>query len=172
VTEKELRAIYRDAFEPLYAYVSRRCGGDRQFAEDVTQETWLRAVRAWRRGGRPARPMAWLTTVARNLVHNEQRRRRPLSLDTVTAAQVLAATGNGLGDESAEIATLVGQALARLPGKQRRLLEAFHYEKLSVARIADLQGISERAIEGRLRRARQNLRRELQAALDAAGGSE
>jgi RNA polymerase sigma-70 factor (ECF subfamily) len=116
--------------------------------------------------------MAWLTTVARNLVHNEQRRRRPLSLDTVTAAQVLAATGNGLGDESAEIATLVGQALARLPGKQRRLLEAFHYEKLSVARIADLQGISERAIEGRLRRARQNLRRELQAALDAAGGSE
>jgi DNA-directed RNA polymerase specialized sigma24 family protein len=51
-------------------------------------------------------------------------------------------------------------------------LEAFHYEKLSVARIADLQGISERAIEGRLRRARQNLRRELQAALDAAGGSE
>lgn len=172
MTEKQLRAIYNDTVEPLYAFVSRRCGGDRELAQDVTQETWLRAVREWRGKGLPDRPIAWLTTVARNLVVNELRRRRPLSLETVTAAEVMAATGNGLGDESAEIAAVVCRALARLPDRQSRLLEAFHYERRSVARIAEAYGVSERAIEGRLRRARENLRRELEAAMRAAGGVE
>lgn len=36
--------MYRQTIRPLYAYVSRRCGGDRALAEDVVQETWLRAV--------------------------------------------------------------------------------------------------------------------------------
>lgn len=172
MTEKQLRAIYGDTVEPLYAFVSRRCGGDRQLAEDVTQETWLRAVREWREKGLPDRPIAWLTTVARNLVLNELRRRLPVSLEAVTAADVLAATENGLGDESAEIAAVVSRALARLPTRQSRLLEAFHYERRSVAWIAESHGVSERAIEGRLRRARQNLRRELEAAMRAAGGLE
>lgn len=172
MTEKELRAIYSDTVDRLYVYVSRRCGGDRALAEDVTQETWLRAVREWRGSGPPKRPIAWLTTVARNLVLNEFRRRRPVSLETVTPGQVLAATENGLGDDSAEIAILVGRALAQLPSRQSRLLEAFHYERRSVASIAEAHGVSERAIEGRLRRARQNLRRELEAALQAMGGVE
>lgn len=172
MTEKQLLTIYDDTVEPLYVFVSRRCGGDRQLAEDVTQDAWLRAVREWRRKGPPDRPIAWLTTVARNLLLNELRRRRPLSLENVTAAEVLAATENGLGDESAEISALVSRALARLPKRQSRLLEAFHYERLSVARIAEANDVSERAIEGRLRRARQNLRRELEAAMRAVGGFE
>ena len=53
----------------------------------------------------------------------------------------------------------------------RLLLEAFHFERRSTAQIAGAFELSERAVEGRLRRARQNLRRELEAALDAAGGT-
>lgn len=64
VTEEQIRRVYRDTIDPLYGYVSRRCGGERPFAEDITQETWLRAVREWRVKGMPDQPLAWLHTVA------------------------------------------------------------------------------------------------------------
>ena len=52
VSEQQIRTIYRETIDRLYGYVSRHCDGDRALAEDVTQETWLRAVREWRREGR------------------------------------------------------------------------------------------------------------------------
>ena len=57
ITEDELRRIYGETIDALYGYVSRRCGGQRELAEDVTQETWLRAVRDWRRNGVPDNPL-------------------------------------------------------------------------------------------------------------------
>jgi RNA polymerase sigma-70 factor, ECF subfamily len=66
ISEDLLRQIYRDTIDPLYGYVSRRCGGVRELAEDVTQEAWLRAVRDWRRSGVPDNPMGWLTTRPRS----------------------------------------------------------------------------------------------------------
>src|ERR1044071_3366911 len=41
VTEAQLRRIYGETIDALYAYVSRRCGGVREVAEDIVQETWL-----------------------------------------------------------------------------------------------------------------------------------
>src|SRR5215212_6643352 len=73
VTEDEVRRIYRDTLDDFYGVVSRRCDGDRDLAEDVVQETWLRAVRAWRADGVPERPLAWLTTVAARLLSNHFR---------------------------------------------------------------------------------------------------
>jgi len=169
VTEDQIRSVYADTIDLLYGYVSRRCGGDRVLAEDVTQETWLRAVREWRLKGLPERPAAWLTTVARNLLLNEFRRVVALPLDAISAEEVLAAADDGAASESAMLAAVVNDALSRLPSKQRDLLEAFHYERHSVAQIADAFRLSGRAVEGRLRRARQNLRRQIEAALKAAG---
>lgn len=163
-SEQDIVAIYRETIDALYARVSRGCDGDRALAEDVTQETWLRAVRAWRRKGAPARPLAWLTTVARNLLASHYRRRRPTSLDAVSPADVLAAMDNGR-TQSAEAISVVRHALARLPSAQARLIEAFHFEDQRVAEIAQSFGISERAVEGRLRRARQKLRRELESVM-------
>jgi RNA polymerase sigma-70 factor, ECF subfamily len=169
ISEDQIRAVYRETIDTLYGYVSRRCGGDRALAEDVTQETWLRAVREWTRRGLPERPIAWLTTVARNLLHNEFRRRPSLPLESIGRREVLEAADAGQVTESAEIAAVVNHALGRLPDRQRRLLEAFHYERCSVSQIAEACALSERAVEGRLRRARQNLRKKLEAALHAAG---
>jgi len=44
LTETELIALYREHTGPLYAYVSRRVGGNRTLAEDIVQDGWLRAV--------------------------------------------------------------------------------------------------------------------------------
>lgn len=170
VTEAQIVAIYRETVDVLYGYASRKCGGERQLAEDVTQETWLRAVREWRRTGVPENPIGWLTTVARNLILNLARRQAPIALDDVPPTVVLAAIErDALGDDAGIVAVVNG-ALERMPAAEARLLESFHFERCRVAEIAAEHGISERAVEGRLRRARERLRRELETTLRQAGG--
>lgn len=81
--EATLIQTYQELVYPLYEYVSKRCGGDRNLAEDVTQETWLRAVENWQRKGMPEVPIAWLKTVARNLLVNYFRRARTVSFENL-----------------------------------------------------------------------------------------
>jgi RNA polymerase sigma factor (sigma-70 family) len=170
ITEEELRRLYADTFDELYRYVSRRCGGQRELTEDVTQEAWLRAVREWRRSGAPDKPLAWLTTTARNLIINHLRRRKGIPVDQLSRDAVLTAVDNNTVSDSAEIARLVNEALARLPDREAQLLEAFHYDRHKMAQLAQTYGTSERAIEGRLRRARERLRRELESTFKAIRG--
>lgn len=170
-SEDRILAAYRETIGDLYRYVSRNCGGDRTLAEDVTQETWLRALRDWRKKGPPDQPIAWLTTVARNILASYYRRKRPAPLDSVSPAEVLAALDSGRTAESNEISAVVCHALARLPAAEAQILEAFHFEERRMSQIAATLGLSERAVEGRLRRARQRLRRELESILNIKGGS-
>jgi RNA polymerase sigma-70 factor, ECF subfamily len=165
VSEDDIRRIYRATIDDLYRFVARRCDRDRALAEDVTQETWLRAVRTWHADGIPDRPLAWLTTVARNLLSNHYRRRSPVPLDD-TIAESIASEPPDVPDARL---SLVDRALSRLPIPQLRLLEAFHFRRQRVAEIAEAHGISERAVEGRLRRARQQLRHQIESDPDTEG---
>jgi len=76
--------LYRRYRGPLLSFVLRLTAGDRQRAEDVVQETMLRA---WRQAGEFDQDgrslMPWLATVARRIVIDEQRRRnaRPAETD-------------------------------------------------------------------------------------------
>jgi RNA polymerase sigma-70 factor (ECF subfamily) len=155
-SEDSIRRIYRETLDGFYGVVSRRCDGDRELTEDVVQETWLRAVRTWQQDGIPEKPMAWLTTVGTRILANHFRRRPTERLDE--AAHEMEATDLSYRRERR---SLVERALARLPVLQGRLLEAFHLEERAVADIAREHGMSDRAVEGRLRRARQTLRREI-----------
>jgi RNA polymerase sigma-70 factor (ECF subfamily) len=168
-TEQRLMQVYRETVHALYAFASRRCGGDRALAEDVTQEAWLRGVREWRTRGIPDQPLAWLTTVARNLLVDQLRGREHVSLDAVSATDVLAAVDQNAVSDSAEIAAAVNQALARLPKADAQLLESFHFERCHVAELAAQRGVSERSIERHLRTAREHLRRELELTWKAQG---
>lgn len=168
--ESALIQVYRECVTPLYESVSRRCGGDRGLAEDITQEVWLRAVKAWGKGGLPDKPMAWLLTVARNLILNYYRRHKPVSLEVLPPGWDVAPSGGGLGRDGPEAAALVNWGLSRIRPAQARLLEAFHLEGRRVAEIAAESGLSERAVEGRLRRARAKLRSHLESAVRKNGG--
>jgi RNA polymerase sigma factor (sigma-70 family) len=89
----------------------------------------------------------------------------------VSATHVLAAVDENEVSDSAEVASVVTRGLTRLPKAEAQLLEAFHFERRKVSEIAASYGLSERAIEGRLRRARERLRHELEITLKAAGGT-
>ena len=76
ITETELVTTYRETVQPLYAYVFHRAGGQRELAEDTVQEAFMRAVSAWQEKGLPEIPLAWLKTVAHNLLVSQKRKSR------------------------------------------------------------------------------------------------
>lgn len=171
--ETTLIRTYRDSVHPLYEFVSSRCGGDRALAEDVTQEAWLRAVKVWRDKGLPDSPLAWLKTVARNLLSNHYRRLPMISLETLPQDWQVWLSGDGGGRPTPDHAAVLAWGMARLNPAQARLLEAFHLDGRAVREIAAETGLSERAVEGRLRRARLKLRKQLEPvvrSLGAGGG--
>jgi RNA polymerase sigma-70 factor (ECF subfamily) len=164
--EAELIRIDREHTGPLYAYVSRRAAGDAALAEDIVQEAWLRAVATWPHRGAPDHPRAWLFRVASNLLASHFRDKRPQTVDPAE----LALEDDRCCPETPWAAALVAWGLSRMRRRQAALIEAFYFEGKSTREIATECGLSERAVEGRLRRARQNLERRLRPYLSSDGG--
>lgn len=146
--ERLLRALYDEHGGPLLGYVLRLTGGDRGQAEDVMQETLLRA---WRHpealAGRPVRP--WLFTVARNLVVDAHRARRARPQETGITEQVLmTAAGSDDIDRALESWT-VAEALADLSAPHRAVLVETYYRGRSVAEASKTLGIPPGTVKSR-----------------------
>lgn len=151
-------AVYRETVGPLYDFVSRRCNGDRALAEDVTQEAYMRFIAECREKKGPFPALPWLYVVARNLLLNHFRRHRPSSVDPAVLDQALD-RAETLRDEDRAAATFaIAWGMARLHPEWARLIDDFHFGGKSVGAISTELGLSERAVEGRLRRARAALR--------------
>jgi RNA polymerase sigma-70 factor (ECF subfamily) len=145
--EELLDALYAEYAGPLLEYVQRLLGGDRHQAEDIVQETLLRA---WRHAAElssdDARP--WLFTVARRLVVDGYRRRgaRPRP---VAAEAVIGAVPAPDELEGALLAWEVTEALRTLSPEHRRVLLEVHYRDRPVAEAAAVLGIPEGTVRSR-----------------------
>lgn len=165
--EEALIQTYRETIRPLYGYVSRRVGGDLSLAEDLVQETWMRALDAWPRKGIPHEPLAWLLRVARNTLVSHFRRFQPEPIDPA----VIDLEDERFSPDAPDAAAVVGWGMARLRRAHADVLEAFYFEGKSVSEIAAERSLSERAVEGRLRRARARLKKKLDRILQPATAS-
>jgi RNA polymerase sigma factor (sigma-70 family) len=154
VTEEQLTTIYRETVHPLYGYMSRRTGGNRALTEDIVQETYLRALDSWRSDTAPDSPLAWLKRVARNVLIDLLRRKKWERQPRGDAGPSPAPPAAEDPFESIELYL----AVSSLGRRKARVVEAFYYDGLSVREIASEMGLSDRAVEGYLRRARQALR--------------
>jgi len=155
--EQLLRSLYAEHAGPLLSYVLRLTDGDRQRAEDVVQETLLRA---WRhpealdpaRGG--LRP--WLCTVARNIVVDGARARR--ARPTEVGDEALASVPAEDQFETALLAWEVTDALGALSIDHRSVLVETFYRGRSVAEAAQVLGIPEGTVKSRTYYALRSLR--------------
>jgi RNA polymerase sigma-70 factor (ECF subfamily) len=154
--EQAWKILYDGAFPGLYRYVLWRCGGLRDPAEEVVQETWLTAVRRLRSFD-PASGnfAAWLRGIAANLLRNHFRReirraRRTQPLDGEPTA--------ALDEARHEQAERVALALSALPEHYESVLRAKYLDGRSVVAIAEAREESPKAVESLLTRARQAFR--------------
>lgn len=177
-SEEHLIETYRSTVRPLYAYVSRRVGGDASLAEDLVQDAWMRAIADWRSKEIPAEPLAWLIRVARNTLISHFRRVRPQLVEPALLDLVESAPSVAAGNPGA--ASVINWGLARLRRAHAELLEDFYFADKSVRDMARERSLSECAVEGRLRRAREKLKKKIERASppvatrrrDGNGGTE
>ena len=157
-----MRVLYDEHAAALWRYVVRLTG-DTARAEDVVQETLLRA---WRHpevtddSERSAR--AWLFTVARNLVIDERRSARFRS-ESGTPDMEQAADRAGPDEvETALDRMLLSEAMAQLSEDHRAVIGRAYYQGASTAQIAAELHIAEGTVKSRLHYGMRALRLRLQ----------
>lgn len=158
-----MRRVYAEHGAALLGYSSRLCGGDRQRAEDVVQETLLRA---WRHpeasGSGPQAERAWLMTVARNISIDWYRSRvaRPAEVGGGALEAVAGVPGDNDIDRALEAWTVADALTALSPDHRAVLVETF-YRGHSVAEAAAALGIPQGTVKSRAFHALRALRRVL-----------
>ncbi|MEU8702536.1 sigma-70 family RNA polymerase sigma factor [Streptomyces sp. NPDC091387] len=147
--EELMRALYREHAGPLIAYVLRLVAGDRQRAEDVVQET---LIRAWKNagslGGATGSVRPWLVTVARRIVIDGHRSRRsrphevePSPLEVIPAKDEI--------DRALWLMTL-SEALGDLTPAHREALVETYFRGRTVDEAAEALGIPSGTVRSRV----------------------
>lgn len=145
-----------------------RLTGDSSRAEDLVQETMLKAYRAWSQFRPGTNARAWLLTILRNTFINEYRRRKrePIAVDLeAVEPYAIFRDAEQVDPEGAFFAQIVDervlQAIDHLPPDFREVLALSDMENLSYAEIAETLDIPVGTVKSRLFRARRQLQAEL-----------
>jgi RNA polymerase sigma factor (sigma-70 family) len=154
----------------LYRYIVVRTGGDTHLADDLMQQLWLRATSNGGASVPDDEIEFWLRGIARNLLraHWRQARHRPahLAVGDPAAASRLAEqlASEDLPPqilERREIRDQLVLAVTALPSQEQELIIGHYFHGRSLADLAETTGLTARAIEGRLYRARRSLEQRL-----------
>jgi RNA polymerase sigma-70 factor (ECF subfamily) len=159
--EASFDAWYELTLPRVYGYVFARCGRDHDLAEELTQVTFIEAVRHRASFAGRSDPVTWLCSIARHKLadhyrHLDSEERRHLRLVERTRDCDGDGSIDGLPVEEREVIT---RALATLPALQRAVLVFTALDGLSVREAAALLDRSESATESLLHRARAAFRR-------------
>jgi len=156
-----MRQLHDEHAAALWQHCLRLTGWDRPRAEDLVQETLLRA---WRHpsvlDSPPPALRAWLFTVARNLLIDEWRSRRRRS--EISVAEV--PEGNEPDDRTDRMlqSWVVAEALTKLSTEHREVLLECYYRGRPVAEAAQRLGVPEGTVKSRTHYALRALRLALQ----------
>ena len=163
-------AFYTEALPVVYGYFLRRTGGSPAVAEDLTQETFLAAVRQIGKGTRVDAPMPWLIGIARFKVLDAHRAspRVPIPVSDEHLG-----TEPAVDDAGADVLSdqmLVAHALETLSPRARSVVELAFYSDLTQTQIAERLALPLGTVKSDMRRALQRLRAHLETSM--AGGGE
>ena len=167
--EEVVRRYQRRVYATALRIVRRH-----DLADDVTQETFLRAHRALGAYDR-SRPFGpWVCRIAANLAINHVRspeaREEPLDEAAFEASAAPAGDGPLSAVLEDEARAVLDAAVGRLPPEQRAVFVLRAYDELSYAEIAEALGLSIGTVMSRLSRAREKLRAALAGYLGPAMG--
>ena len=132
-----MQRVHDEHAEVLWRFCLRLVGNDRGRAEDVTQETLLRA---WRHGtilhSPPAAVRSWLFTVARNIVIDDWRSRKARPETSVDEVPEQRRSTEDDADDLLLLSWVVAEALTHLSEDHRTVLLECYYRGRPVAEVA------------------------------------
>ena len=161
--------------QAIFNFLLRLCG-QRQRAEDLLQETWLKVVRSAPSYEHKAKFTTWVYTIARNLCMDSIRKESYRKADSLDAAvgegddeRALSETvpsSDASPDRSAHntaVRPMIEKALKGLPAEQREVFILREYHGIAFKEIAEVTGVPENTVKSRMRYALEGLRRTLGA---------
>ncbi|MHC5005357.1 MAG: RNA polymerase sigma factor [Planctomycetota bacterium] len=164
-----MRTLLEQHVPPVYRFALRLTGDPRQ-AEDLAQETMLRAWkhRGRLRDGTDARP--WLFRITVNLWRDELRRQRVRRSTGIAHPHVLR-SADARPDRAAAVREDLERVLAafdELPPRQREVVHLVACESLGIDDVAEVLGITPNAVKASLSLARRRLREVVQSERSAS----
>lgn len=146
----------RRAFAVAYRILQHR-----EDAEDVVQDSFIRALERIDQleRGRPFRP--WLLRIVVNRALNFRRGRTLRLTDPIPETAAATGAAPDLSAERADLRAHLSRALAALPEKQRTIVQLADLENLTSAEIGEIMELSDGTVRWHLHEARKTLRRAL-----------
>ena len=165
---RDFAELYDEHVWSVYGFFGYRLRS-REEAEDLTQLTFERALRAWSRFD-PARASArtWLLAIARNLLIDHYRRRQPAPGGDLAELEV---SGEAELEAGLGLAPDLELALGELSDRERELLALRYGGDLSGPEIAELTGLKLANVQQILSRALRRMRARLEAGEPAPGSA-
>ena len=151
-----IELLYEEYQRPVLAYLTRLVS-DRETAEDLCQETFIKAMRGWEGRDSSASVGAWLYRIATNTAYDYLRRRRRIRFTPLLDVDHPPAGAHTM-ESRVDEEEPVQRALAQLPAMYRLPLVLHSCEGRSTQEIADALGCSNSAVKTRLFRARERFR--------------
>jgi len=180
---------FDELYDMYHAHVYRfacALAGDARDAEDLFQETWLRAVKALPAGRETegSDRKAWLFTITANAHKDSLRKKRVRRLFLLERTKSMAAAAADAdpgwdvpghsrrdGETQSDIRICLRRAVSRLPGRERRVFVLKDIEGFKHEEIGRMLGIPEATVRTLLHRAVRKLRKELAEFRPAANGN-
>lgn len=160
--------------DAVYRFALRLSGGREAEAEDLTQETFLRAYRSWETFTPGTNARSWLFTICRNvfLRQRQVRARTPETTSSELDADLEALAANDIFHDAAFndpeqnffhaiVDEEVTQAIDALPTEFREAVVLSDVEGLSYNEIADVLGVPKGTVKSRIFRGRRLLQQQL-----------
>ncbi|OGP71545.1 MAG: hypothetical protein A2W09_01295 [Deltaproteobacteria bacterium RBG_16_50_11] len=169
--------LYKTHKDRIEGFI-RRMVRDATLAQDLTQETFIRAQKGLKEFRGEASPLTWLFRIANNLCldHLRQKKGREKMVDFFEylddqPQEEMVFSKNGehnqmVSLEREEMSQCVQEFVERLPESYRAAMVLFYIEDFPIEEIAKILGVSSGSVRVRLHRAREELRALLKEGCD------
>lgn len=157
--------LYNMTKDNVY-YTIKTMISDEDMAQDLTQDTFLKAMKNLGQLNEPAAFRGWIKKIARNMTIDILRKRKVISFSQMVLSdsdEMVEFEDDRVENlpevviDRKETTRLIGEILGTLSPEQRVVTELFYYENLSVKEIAEELGVSENTVKSRLKYARNKI---------------
>lgn len=146
---KAFEAILRKYQSPIRAFFRKMCGGDGELADDLSQETFLKAYRGIHSFNQQSKFLTWLYAIAKNVYFEHLRRGEKFEELSESEASMVSATDSHLD---------IAKCMLQLNPEERLVLTLSYAEGLLQTEVAELMEIPLGTVKTHALRAKEKLK--------------